>query len=181
MERVIHYAGIIEDDVVNGNGICVSVFMQGCPHCCKGCFNEEAWDRNGGIAIHEGKLIDKVIEALRKNDICRNLSFLGGEPLVYYNLHTVKRIIEEARGHFPDIKIFLWSGYTYEDLLEKRAKDKYLDDILNMIDVLIDGPYVHELHNVLLKFRGSSNQRLIDMKETNRLSQLVIWEDEYEA
>ena len=146
-------SAINNNDVINGKGICVSVFVQGCPHHCKGCFNPETWDFNGGRAIDdEQKEIDNILNLINQNGIQRNLSILGGEPLHGMNIAFVKNLLQQAKVKYPTIKTFVWSGYTLEEL------DK--NDLQN-IDILIDGKFVEELRDVSLDLRGSSNQRIL--------------------
>ena len=149
----MRYAGLIENDIVDSDdGICVSLWMQGCPHHCKGCHNPETWDFNGGIEIDREKLVENVINSLTQNGIKRNFSILGGEPLAEENLEDTLYIINRIRNKFPKIKIYLWTGYTIENL---KIKD------LKKIDVIIDGLYDEKLRDVSLPLRGSSNQRIL--------------------
>jgi anaerobic ribonucleoside-triphosphate reductase activating protein len=146
-------SGINENDVVNGKGICVSVFMQGCPHQCKGCFNPETWDFKGGRAIEdEQKEINNILNLINQNGVQRNLSILGGEPLHKINISFVKDLLRQAKEKYPTIKTFVWTGYLLEEL------DK--NDLQN-IDILIDGKFVEELRDISLELRGSSNQRIL--------------------
>lgn len=146
-------ANIIENDVVNGKGVCVSVFVQGCPHHCKGCFNPETWDFYGGRLIeNEQEEIDNILNLINQNNVQRNLSILGGEPLEKNNINFVKNLLKQAKDKYPKIQTFVWTGYILEDL------DK--EDLQN-IDVLIDGKYIEELRDVSLSLRGSSNQRVL--------------------
>lgn len=146
-------AYINENDVVNGSGVCVSVFVQGCPHHCQGCFNPETWDFEGGRAIeNEQKEIDNILNLITQNNIQRNLSILGGEPLHEQNIKFVKNLLEQAKKRYPSIKTFVWTGYVLEDLNKED---------LQYIDVLIDGKYEEELRDVSLFLRGSSNQRVL--------------------
>ena len=109
----MRYAGIIENDVVNGGeGVAVSLFMQGCPHHCDGCFNPETWDFDGGKEIDEQKLINKVMSAINKNGIIRNLSILGGEPLCAENIDFVMKLIDKVKTEFVGIKVWVWTGYS---------------------------------------------------------------------
>ena len=162
----MRYNTIIPNDVVNGEGVCVSFFTQGCPHHCPGCFNEETWDFKGGqeYTDHTKWLI---IELLSANGIKRNFSVLGGEPLCPENLDIVEEIVSSVRSAYPDIKIFLWTGYEYSDLMQMSGQNliKILD-ILRHIDVLIDGPFIEEEKDLNLKLRGSRNQH-IRVKEGN--------------
>ena len=149
----MRYAGLIENDIVDSNdGICVSLWMQGCPHHCKGCHNPETWDFNGGIEIDREKLLENVISSLTQNGVNRNFSILGGEPLAKENLEDTLYIINRVRNKFPKIKIYLWTGYTIENL---KIKD------LKKIDVIIDGLYDEKLRDISLPLRGSSNQRIL--------------------
>ena len=149
----MRYAGLIENDIVDSDdGICVSLWMQGCPHHCKGCHNPETWDFNGGIEIDREKLLENVISSLTQNGVKRNFSILGGEPLAEENLEDTLYIINRVRNKFPKIKIYLWTGYTIENL---KIKD------LKKIDVIIDGLYDEKLRDVSLPLRGSSNQRIL--------------------
>lgn len=155
MER---YAGLIKNDFANGEGTCVSFWTQGCPHKCRGCQNPETWDFNGG-KILSTDIKGDIIKAICANNIIRNFSILGGEPLCPENKEEVNKIILSVRAAFPHIKIFLWTGYVLEDLKEK--KDPILENILSHIDVLIDGPYIEEQRDITLKLRGSRNQRIL--------------------
>ena len=149
----MRYAGLIENDIVDSDdGICVSLWMQGCPHHCKGCHNPETWDFNGGTEIDREKLVENVINSLTQNGVKRNFSILGGEPLAKENLEDTLYIINRIRNKFPKIKIYLWTGYTIENL---KIKD------LKKIDVIIDGLYDEKLRDISLPLRGSSNQRIL--------------------
>ena len=154
----MRYAGLIENDIVDSDdGICVSLWMQGCPHHCKGCHNPETWNFNGGIEIDREKLVENVISSLTQNGIKRNFSVLGGEPLASENLGDAAYIISKVRESFPDIKIYLWTGYVIEELNKKNI---FIKQILKNIDVLIDGPFILEKKDLTLKLRGSTNQRI---------------------
>lgn len=154
----MRYAGIIENDVVNGEGVCLSVFTQGCPHRCKGCFNSKTWDFNGGIKIEDiDKFIKNIVIKIRANGVHRNLSILGGEPLCKENQHFVFLLVKVVREVYPDIKIFLWTGYY----LENVPKNIYTDFILKNVNVIIDGPFIEEERDITLKLRGSKNQRIL--------------------
>lgn len=148
------YAGIIENDVVNGQGVCVSFWTQGCPHKCPGCHNSETWDFDGGIEVPTD-IKGKIIKAISANGVQRNFSILGGEPLCEENLELTHDIISAVKMAYQDIKIFLWTGYVLENLTHNQK------EVLDKIDVLIDGPYIKELRDVSLKLRGSSNQRVL--------------------
>ena len=156
------YAGIIKNDVAAGEGVCVTFFVQGCAFHCPGCHNPETWDFEGGYNFTQDTL-DTIINSLKANGVQRNFCIMGGEPLHPNNLFLTDLVILEVKKHYPDIKIYLWTGYTYEQLLDR--KEKLLQNILSEIDVLIDGPFIQEQRDITLAMRGSRNQRIIELKE----------------
>ena len=156
------YAGIIKNDIANGPGIRVSFWVQGCPHKCYNCQNPETWDFNGGKEF-TAETLQEIKDALTANGIQRNLSILGGEPLCQENLFLTMLVIKEVKEQFPNINIYLWTGYTIEELHGKSSP--HLKYILNNIDVLIDGRYLESKRDITLPLRGSSNQNIIDMKK----------------
>lgn len=162
----MRYAGLIENDIVDSDdGICVSLWMQGCPHHCKGCHNPETWDFNGGKEIDIKKLVENVITSLTQNGVNRNFSILGGEPLAPENIKDTVYIINCVRNKFPKIKIYLWTGYTMEYLMNCSSKlggsyNISISKILRNVDILIEGLYKEELRDTSLLLRGSSNQRI---------------------
>lgn len=147
-------AGINKNDVVNGEGICVALFTQGCPFHCKGCFNPETWDYNGGKEVSISDLISDIEAAIVANGVPRNFSILGGEPLIERNLEELKILLLTIKKDFPHITIFLWTGFTIEELTSAQK------EVTQYIDVLIDGQYNEKLRDVSLHLRGSSNQRI---------------------
>jgi len=153
------YAGLIKNDMANGYGVCVSYWVQGCPHHCPGCHNPETWDFNGGLE-QPWDLLKQIKEAIRANGIQRNFSILGGEPLCPENIYQTEVIVCYIRDMFPDIKIFLWTGYTLEEL-KKYSFAREAKAILDKIDVLIDGPYIEAKRDITLPLRGSSNQNIL--------------------
>lgn len=152
------YAGLMTNDVTNGEGVCVSFWTQGCPHRCEGCFNPETWDFEGGKELPDD-IRGQIIKAICANGITRNFSILGGEPLCDENIEEVENIIMGVRSAFPNIKIFLWTGYTLEQLTIKN--NEHINNVLNHIDILIDGPFIESQKDLTLKFRGSKNQRIL--------------------
>lgn len=159
---MIKIAGINKNDVVNGEGISVSLFLQGCPFHCRGCHNPESWDPKGGTAADEKELIEEIKQAIRANGIIRNLSILGGEPFdTIQKREFLFQLFREIKNLNPKIKIFAWTGYTFEQL----KQEYYMPKILDYVDYLIDGPFDINKRDVTLKWRGSSNQRIINMKE----------------
>lgn len=152
----MRYAGIIENDVVNGEGICLSYWTQGCPHKCEGCHNPETWNFNCGKEDSKENILNKILTLLNKNNIHRNLSILGGEPLCDENIDFTMEILKQVKQKYPSIKTFVWTGYTYEELCKL-----YKDIIFDNIDVLIDGKYDKNQRDITLKLRGSKNQRVL--------------------
>lgn len=149
-------AGIIEDDIVDcDDGIAVSLWTVGCPHHCKGCHNQNLWDYDAGQDIPIKTVINEIKEKISKNGIMRNFSVLGGEPLDPQNIKDVDEVLKEIRAVYPSIKIYLWTGYTFEELSEREDAQ----NVLKNVDVLIEGRYVEELR-ADLPLRGSSNQRV---------------------
>lgn len=154
------YAGIKYNDIVDGEGVCVSFWTQGCPHRCPECHNPQTWDFDGGLEV-PSDIREQLIEAIGANDIQRGFSILGGEPLCEENLELVNDIILSVREVYPQIKIYLWSGYTIEELTARRRSNSTLNSILSNIDVLIEGRYIKEKRDLTLKWRGSSNQKIL--------------------
>lgn len=152
------YAGLITNDFANGTGTCVSFWTQGCPHHCPSCQNPETWDFQGGKEVPTD-IRGQIIKAICANGITRNFSVLGGEPLCDENLNEVDKIITGVRAAYPQIKIFVWTGYVLEELKEKK-NDK-INHILSQIDVLIDGPFIQAERDITLELRGSRNQRIL--------------------
>lgn len=159
---MMRYSGIIYNDTAAAPGVCLTFFTQGCPHRCHGCHNPETWDFNGGKEFTNDTL-NSVLIGLRKNGIERTLCIMGGEPLCDRNVFLTALLIKEVKQKYPNQKIYLWTGYLLENLL--KQEDPKIKYILSQIDYLIDGPYVEELRDVSLQMRGSSNQRVISVKE----------------
>lgn len=156
----MRYAALRPFDISNGEGIGVALFTQGCARHCKGCFQPETWDFEAGQKFTQ-KTKEKLFEYLRQPGITR-FSLLGGEPLEDCNLFEISRLINLIKREFPDIKIWVYSGYTKEEL-EERAADsniKWLRFILDNIDVLVDGPFIEEEKDLSLEWRGSCNQKI---------------------
>ena len=158
----MRYAGIIRNDVAAGQGVCVTFFVQGCSQHCPGCHNPQTWDFDGGYEFTQDTM-DDIIKALNANGVQRNFCVMGGEPLHPDNLFLTNLVISEVRKKYPDIKIYVWTGYLYEDLLAKN--EKLLQNIFKNIDVLIDGPFRIEQRDITLPMRGSKNQRIIQLNK----------------
>lgn len=156
----MRYANLFTEDMVNGEGTCVSLFVQGCPFHCEGCHNPETWDFNGGKEIDFDTLLDAIITAIGKNGIHRNFSVLGGEPLAAQNIIDVSLIILAVRQIYPDIKIYLWTGYDEENLPICAEMDSILDNI----DVICTGPFILAERDVSQPLIGSRNQKVIRLQ-----------------
>lgn len=154
----MRYNLIRKMDISNGPGVRVSIFMQGCSFHCKNCFNQETWDFEGGQEFTDDT-INKVLELSNKPEV-KGLSILGGEPMHPTNIEGTTKLAKAFKEKYPEKSIWAWTGFQYEDI-----KDK---DVFNYIDVLVDGQYKDELHDPTLKWRGSSNQRVINIKESKK-------------
>ena len=164
---------ILKQDLQNFPGISCTVWCSGCEHHCKGCFNQEAWDFDAGVPF-DYEMLSTILDAVSE-EVCDALVLLGGEPLHPNNLHDIHRIIMNVKQTYPDKKIWVYSGYTFEELCDRN--DYMLNQCLKNIDVLIDGRFVESLKNPNLRFRGSSNQRVIDVPKTLDLHTYgkVVW------
>ena len=160
----MRYNLIRKMDISDGPGVRVSVFMQGCQFHCKNCFNSETLDFNSGNEFND-ETISKILELCKKEYI-NGLSILGGEPMNPVNVEGTTKLAKKFKETFPKKDLWMWSGYKYEDL-----KDK---EVFNYVDVLVDVQYVDELHDPTLKWRGSSNQRVIDIKKSKQSEQVVL-------
>lgn len=162
----MYYADIKKADVANGVGVRVSVFVSGCTHHCKNCFNEQAWDFHYGNEFTE-KEIEKVIN-LMNHSYVSGLTLLGGEPFEHTNQQGLLPLVRKVKEKFPDKNIWCYSGYTFEkDIINKMCKEwKETSELLSYIDVLVDGEFQEDKKDIKLKFRGSSNQRIIDVKKS---------------
>ena len=158
----MRYAGLIRNDLAAAPGVSVSFFTQGCPHRCKGCHNPETWEFNRGKEFTYD-VLNEIIEALGANGVKRNFCVMGGEPLCPENEFLTLLVIKTVKEKLPDTKIYVWTGYYYEEL--KRRNSSHLKQILEMTDILIDGPYEESKRDLTLAMRGSSNQSVINLKE----------------
>ena len=156
------YSGLIKNDFTAAPGVCVSFFTQGCPHKCVGCHNPETWDFAGGKEFTSQTLED-IIQALTANGIQRNFCLMGGEPLCDENLFLSFLVLNEVKNRVPKAKIYIWTGYTIEELMH-NPDPKIKSILTEMADYLIDGRYIDRLRDITLPMRGSSNQRIIDLK-----------------
>lgn len=173
----MNYATIKNCDIANGPGVRISLFVSGCTHRCKGCFNEVAWDFNYGQPFTQ-ETVEMILGMMAPSYI-KGITLLGGEPFEPQNQPTLLELVKRIRQKYPDKSIWAFSGYLYEkDILAGRLGDPAITRaFLEHIDVLVDGPFVESLKDLSLRFRGSSNQRLIDVKRSLAQGQTVLWED----
>ena len=163
----MRYNLIRKMDISNGPGVRVSIFMQGCSFHCKNCFNQETWDFEGGQDFTEDT-INKVLELSDKKEV-KGLSILGGEPMAPTNIEGTAKLAKAFKEKYPEKNVWAWSGYKYEQI-----KDQ---DALKYIDVLVDGNYEDNLNDPTLKWKGSSNQRVIDVQKSLKEGKVVLFED----
>lgn len=176
MEEIsLNYADIKKVDVANGPGVRVSLFVSGCTHHCEECFNPETWDFNFGSPFGETE-IEKILTLLSPDHI-RGLSLLGGEPFEPANQEAVLELVRRVRKELPQKTIWCYSGYLFEELAAGKIGD-HSRELLEGLDVLVDGPFVLEKKDLGLRFRGSSNQRIIDVPASLKAG-TVILSDEY--
>ena len=173
----MNYAKINKCDIANGEGIRVSLFVSGCRNRCKGCFQPETWDFNYGKAFDDDAM--NILISSAENPSVRGLTVLGGEPLEPENQPDVLWILRTFKEKYPEKTVWLYTGNLYEELTgaygEHRTFLPITAEILSYVDVLVDGRYVEEEKSLGLRFRGSKNQRVIDMNETRKKGSITIW------
>ena len=170
MPGMIRLAGIVRESIVDGPGIRFTVFCQGCPHGCPGCHNPESHDFSGG----QDCSIDRLLEEIDKDPLLAGVTFSGGEPFC-----QPEGFLELAKGvKERGLNITSFSGYTFEQLEDMAAENIAVRDLLDMTDILVDGPYIKAQRDLTLQFRGSGNQRVIDMNRTRAEGHIVIWQQQ---
>lgn len=174
----MNYAEIKKCDIANGTGVRTSLFVSGCRHRCPGCFNDVAWDFAVGESFSP-EVQDDIVSSL-KTPYVDGLSVLGGEPLEPENQEALAPFLEHVREQVPDKDIWMWTGFTWEQLASdgSRACTPYLERILDCVDVLVDGPFVEAQRDLTLRFRGSGNQRIIDVATSRKTGEVVLWQDQ---
>lgn len=170
----MNYASIKPVDIANGLGCRVSLFVSGCPHQCKGCFNKETWDSEYGEEFTK-ETENKIIQLLSPHYI-KGLSLLGGEPLTIPHLSSLGHLLETVKNTYPDKDIWCYTGYLYGDVVKMIDKCPQYRDIVSKIDVLVDGPFIEELKVPNLRFRGSTNQNIIDFKKSLIENKMILHE-----
>ena len=178
-----NYAEIKNFDIANGSGISVSIFLSGCPIHCEGCFNSDIWNPESGQPFTDETM--EYLMQLCSNEHIDHLSLLGGDPFAPYNVYTTYKICKEFKKRFPNKKIWVWTGFTYEELLSEEYNlslglYNYIDDIpfffFILIDVLVDGRFIEEEKDLTLRFKGSKNQRLIDTQKSIRSPEVILYD-----
>jgi anaerobic ribonucleoside-triphosphate reductase activating protein len=167
--KAIRLAGIVRESIVDGPGVRFAIFCQGCPHNCPGCHNPETHDFEGGRNVR----VERLLEEIAKDKLLKGVTFSGGEPTCQAAGFAALGEELKKRG----LTITLFSGYTYEQLMERAEKEPDLKRLLELTDLLIDGPFIEAKKDLTLKFRGSSNQRLIDMDKTRQKGEIVLWDE----
>ena len=174
----MNYAEIKYCDIANGEGVRTSLFVSGCTHRCKHCFNKIAWDFNYGKEFTES--VENDILKSCEPDYIAGVTLLGGEPFEPENQPRLLEFLKKFKRMYPDKNVWCYSGYTYEELTGKKESRCFTDktlEMLNLIDILVDGEYVEELHTLMIRFRGSTNQRLIDLNATRKHGEIVTLND----
>ncbi len=170
----MYYGAVRKTDVANGPGVRVSLFVSGCTHHCKGCFQPETWDFSYG-RVYTRETEKEIMDSLN-HDYIKGLTLLGGEPFEPSNQKVLVGLLRLVKNVLPEKDVWCYTGYTYEtDLLkDSRARCGVTDEILSMIDVLVDGEFLEEEKDISLPFRGSHNQRLIDLPKTRRQKKIIL-------
>ena len=172
----MYYGNIKKLDIANGDGVRVSLFVSGCRNRCEGCFQPETWNFEYGQPF-TAETVETVVKALEPSYV-NGLTLLGGEPFEPENQRELVKLLKKVREIHPDKNVWCYSGYTYEELTgDSRARCEVTDEVLSYLDVLVDGEFVAAKKDIRLRFRGSSNQRLIDMRATRAVGEVVLWDD----
>lgn len=172
----MNYATIKKRDIANGIGVRVSLFVSGCTHHCKNCFNKETWDFNYGEQFTDDTI--KLILDYLAPDYVNGLSLLGGEPFEVQNQGALLELLRQVKAVYPQKDVWCYTGYLFDkDLLnDSRARCEHTDEMLSYIDILVDGPYIEEQKDISLQFRGSRNQRIIDVNRSLNDGCVVLWD-----
>ncbi len=172
----MNYATIKKRDIANGVGVRVSLFVSGCTHRCKNCFNKETWDFDYGEKFTDDTA-NEIIEMLAP-DYVNGLSLLGGEPFEVLNQCELTKLLRRVKAEYPNKDVWCYTGYLFDKhlLSDSRARCEYTDEMLSYIDILVDGPYIEDQKDISLQFRGSKNQRIIDVKRSIADKRIVLWD-----
>lgn len=173
----MNYATIKNNDIANGPGVRVSLFVSGCTHRCPGCFNEIAWDFDYGQPFTQ-ETIDAILKMLAPSHI-KGLTLLGGEPFEPQNQPAIVELLRQVKSKYPNKTVWAYSGYLFDrDILAGRLGPREItEEYIRYLDVLVDGPFIQSRKNLSLRFRGSDNQRLIDVPQSLMTGEIVLWQD----
>lgn len=166
----MNYHNILHDDMRNGTGLRVTLFLSGCNHYCLNCQNPQTWDCSGGIEFDLAAK-EEIFEQLNK-DYIHGITFSGGDPLHQNNVIGVLKLCEEIKNKFPEKTIWIYTGYTWEEILQSKELTK----LINYADVVVDGRYIESLSDIKYHWAGSTNQRVIDVKKSLEIGEIVLWE-----
>lgn len=167
----IQMYGTVEDSIVDGPGLRFSVFVQGCPHHCRGCHNPESWSIEGGYQ----QSLDALVQEIEAAKLTQGITLTGGEP--FDQAPQLIYVVRKLKEHNPALSVWAYSGYHYEDLLAD-ANEQGTQELLDLCDVLVDGPFMQDLNSYELVWKGSSNQRVIDLNKTRELGIVTLWHEE---
>ncbi len=172
----MNYATIKKRDIANGVGVRVSLFVSGCTHRCKNCFNKETWDFSYGEKFTDETT--KQILSYLEPDFVNGLSLLGGEPFEVQNQKELTKLLRIVKEKYPQKDVWCYTGYLFDKelLCDSRARCEYTDEMLSYIDILVDGRFIEEQKDISLQFRGSKNQRIIDVKRSLKQNEVVLWD-----
>lgn len=169
----MNFSGIKYSDMINGKGVRVSIFVSGCSHRCTGCFNRETWDKSYGSPFTD-ETVQEIYNYFDKyHMVIAGISLLGGDPTYHKNIEPLTNFIHDFKRRYPTKDIWIWSGFTWEQILGDTKKY----DMIKLCDVLIDGKFMLELKDLNLKWRGSSNQRVIDIKKSILENRIITYEN----
>jgi len=168
----LNYGALKIHDIADGTGMRTSLFVSGCTHHCMGCFQPETWDFNYGVPYTE-EVEQTILDSLNDR-FTEGLSILGGEPFEPSNQRVIVGLLRRVREERPEKNVWIYSGYTWEEITKGRAHCEVTDEILSMVDILVDGEYVQHLRDIRLKYCGSSNQRIIDVQKSLVRREVVL-------
>lgn len=173
----MYYSEIKKCDIADGPGVRVALFVSGCTHHCKGCFNEMTWDFRYGREFGKDTIAD-IMEMLRPSYIS-GLTLLGGEPMEYVNQQGLLPLLRKVKAEYPGKTIWCYTGYLFDKDILENFTDKYPEtqEMLSYLDVIVDGEFIESQKDISLRFRGSSNQRIIDIKQSLQTGNIVLWEE----
>ena len=175
----MYYGALKKNDIADGPGVRVTLFVSGCTHHCEGCFQPETWNFKYG-EVYTDAVTEEIIEAMKPGYVA-GFTLLGGEPFEPDNQRELVKVLHKIKDVYPNKNVWCYSGYLYDELSGQitgtgRARCEATDEMLLMIDVLVDGEFELAKRNLMLKFRGSENQRLIDLNKTRERGEIVLWE-----